>query len=123
MKRRIAGFLLAVAATNGCMNTDAGFMNHQNPAMQNGAMRLASSERGPVGPWNTPMMPTGGMGMGAGPMAGGGSPIMQVGYAGSDAGILQMSGNCANGACGLPGAPPMGGMGGEEGLHLRRVVR
>ena len=113
MKRRVAGFLLAVAATSGCMNTDAGFVNHQQAGMQNGAMRLASSEHGPVGPWNTPMMPQGGMGgmsaMNAGQM--GGAGVMQVGYAGNESGILQASG-CANGACGLPGAPPMGGMGG-----------
>lgn len=116
MKRRVAGFLLAVAATSGCMNTDSGFMNHQQAGMQhNGAMRLASSEQGPIGPWNTPMMPTssmGGNGMNGGPM--GGAGIMQVGYAGSESGILQASG-CANGACGLPGAPPMGG--GFNGGH------
>lgn len=112
MKRRVTGFLLAIAATSGCMNTDGG-MGYNQPGMQNGAMRLASSEHGPVGPWNTPMMPQGAMGgMHAmnSPM-GGGSPIVQMGYAGGDAGILQVSG-CSNGACSLPGAPPMGGMGG-----------
>lgn len=121
MKRRVAGFLLAVAATSGCMNTDGGFMNHPQAGMQPhmGATRLASSEQGPVGPWNTPMMPTGGMGMGgmpgmnAGPMGGN---VMQVGYAGNESGILQASG-CANGACGLPGAPPMPGGGGYNGGH------
>ena len=111
MKRRIAGFLLAVAATSGCMNTDGGLMGHHNAAMQNGAMRVASSEQGPIGPWNTPMMPSGGMNMGTGS-----APVMQVGYAGNDSGILQVSG-CANGACGLPGAPPMGPMGGDPGCY------
>jgi len=121
MKRRIGGFLLAVAATSGCMNTDSGFMTHQQAGMQNGAMRVASSEQGPVGPWNTPMMPTTGMGaMNASPM--GGAGVMQVGYAGNDNGILQVSG-CANGACALPGAPPMpggynGGHGGMSGPVL-----
>lgn len=107
MKRRVAGFLLAVAATScGCMTND-GF-NRQQMGMQNGAMRLASSEHGPVNAFNAPMMPQGGMGMGH---MGAQSPVMQVGYAGGDAGILQ-AGGCASGACGLPGAPPMGGMGG-----------
>ena len=119
MKRRVAGFLLAVAATSGCMNTDQGFMNHQQAGMQNGAMRLASSEQGPVGPWNTPMMRNSGMGggmsaMNAGPM--GGAGVMQVGYAGNESGILQASG-CANGACGLPGAPPMGGVNTDPGCY------
>ena len=86
------------------MNTDAGFMRQPNPAMQGGAMRLASSEHGPVGPWNTPMMATGGnMAMNA--AMSGPSPVMQVGYAGNEGGILQMSGG--HGA--LPGAPPMMG--------------
>lgn len=107
MKRRVAGFLLAVAATScGCMTND-GF-NRQQMGMQNGAMRLASSEHGPVNAFNAPMLPQSGMGMGH---MGAQSPIMQVGYAGGEAGILQ-AGGCSSGACGLPGAPPMGGMGG-----------
>ncbi len=107
MKRRVAGFLLAVAATSsGCMTNDA--FNRQQMGMQNGAMRLASSEHGPVNAFNAPMLPQGGMGMGH---MGAQSPIMQVGYAGGEAGILQ-AGGCSSGACGLPGAPPMGGMGG-----------
>ncbi|HMP18244.1 MAG TPA: hypothetical protein PKD72_14565, partial [Gemmatales bacterium] len=109
MKRRVAGFLLAVAATgSGCMTND-GF-SHQHMGMQNGAMRLASSEHGPVPVHGyNPAMMSGGF------MPGGSkntpSPIMQVGYAGGDGGILQ-AGGCAGGACALPGAPPMGGFGG-----------
>lgn len=115
MKRRFTGFLLAVAATSGCMNATGGVFQSPDPMQHGGAMRLASSEHGPVGPWNTPMMATGGMAMGGASMNGP-SPIMQVGYAGSDSGILQMSG-CNNGTCGLPGAPPMGGMGGDPGCY------
>lgn len=122
MKRRVAGFLLAVAATSGCMNTDGGF-GHQNMGMQPGAMHLASSERGPVGPGNMPMMPQGNSGIPGmnGAMSGmtgtGIAPaVMQVGYAGNDAGILQVNG-CSNGRCGLPGAPPMGGINTDPGCY------
>ncbi|MFO0812225.1 MAG: hypothetical protein U0796_03340 [Gemmatales bacterium] len=117
MKRRVAGFLLAVAATtSGCMNTNGGMLNEPG-MMQNGAMRLASSEHGPVGPWNTPMMRQGMSPMAGGmPNVGGPSPIMQVGFDGNTSGILQMGG-CNGGACSLPGAPPMGGMGGDPGCY------
>lgn len=111
MKRRVAGFLLAVAATtSGCMNSGTGMLNEPG-MMQSGAMRLASSEHGPIGPNNTPMMR-----QGMGPMAGGmpNSGIMQVGYDGNTSGILQMSAGCNGGLC---GAPPMGGVNGDPGCY------
>jgi hypothetical protein len=117
MKRRVAGFLLAVAATtSGCMNSGSGMLNEPG-MMQNGAMRLASSERGPVGPNNIPMMqqgmgPVAGMNPGMGGMPNSG--IMQVGFDGNTSGILQMGSNCNGGLC---GAPPMGGVNMDPGCY------
>lgn len=109
MKRRTAGFLLTLAATGGCMSTSGDFVGQ---GMQGrGAMHLSASDSGPVGPWGVPMMPTvSAMGSSMNNPA----AVMQAGYVADGSGLLQMSG-CANGACSLPGAPPMGPMGGDQG--------
>ena len=67
MKRRVAGFLLTLAASGGCMNSQGEF-GHMGMQQSGGPIRLASSEQGgPMGPYGVPMTAQGGMG----PMMGG----------------------------------------------------
>jgi len=108
MKRRVAGFLLTLAASSGCMNTQGDF-GQVGMQQAGGPVRLASSESGgPVGPYGVPMMAGGGMAprMG-GPTMGNPASIMQAGYVSDGNSMLQLT--SGGGAGGLPGAPPMGG--------------
>jgi hypothetical protein len=111
MKRRVAGFLLTLAATSGCMNPQGNVGGRMGMSHDGGAMRLASSEQGgPVGPYGVPM--AGGMNS---MMGGMGNPasIMQANYVSNGDSALQLTGGFQGGPGGLPGAPPMmGGMGG-----------
>jgi hypothetical protein len=129
MKRRVAGFLLTLAATSGCANTQGNFGGGQmGMAHDGGPVRLASSEHGgPVGPHGVPMVAGGGMGMmgggmGAGAMMAGGmgnpASVMQAGYVTNGDSALQLTSGCSGGGCGLPGAPPMGMMGGMGGVNM-----